>query len=288
MLANPAEALVAQKLQAFGRLEASFEASFPFAQDMQGQRRSSGIPVRHVVCYLHALYVCAAKDRLLGIPRLADRYEGEECLRAMRELQDGCTASTIALLERKLDGTSLADLTRALEPAPEGATPHELALRARQLHRGRQAVLNRLANRLQALDTLCGLSAEDLMRQVRQACAHYGHTKRQIERQLQELTTPLYQTLVHPALARRNIQVMERVGVKVVPEHAPEQAQLMPPEPAPAHHAMPAAPFAEEVIQPYYELTPPWHNNPANSRLLDTPEILVPPPEHGTLEQAQP
>ena len=282
MVASASTTLVAQKLQAFARLEQSFESSFTFAQEIQGQRRCSGVPVRHIVCYLHALYVCAVKDRLLGIPRTGDRYEGQECLRLLREFYDGVTAGVIALLERKLDGSSVAELTRELESAPPEATPAELAQRARQLRRGRQVLLNRLANRAQALDNLCGLAEEDLCRQVRQACTHHGHTPRQIERQLAELNTPVYQTFPHPDLARRNMLVMARLGVMAGDGHAHEYPAIESNE-----HTMPEPPFAEEVIHPYYDLTPPWHNNPADIHLRHTTEILMPPPETGSLGQAQ-
>ncbi|HEV7129830.1 MAG TPA: hypothetical protein VGN32_20525 [Ktedonobacterales bacterium] len=276
-------ALVAQKLHTFARLEPSFEAGFQFAQEIQGQRRFSGMPVRHIVYYLHALLVCALKDRLLGIPRAGDRYEGEECLRLMRQWQDGDSADVMALLERKLDGSSLADLTRTLELVSDAASAQERDGFARTLRRGRQVLLNRLANRLQAIDTLTGLSREDLIRQVRQACVHHGHTPAQIDRQLLELGTPLYQEMAHPALARRNMLVMARMGIQATDGRLPDREQDMA---RPSAHVMPERPYAEQVIAPYVPLSAPSHNNVAGVRFVDRPEIVILPLESDALGQA--
>jgi hypothetical protein len=56
-----------QKLEAFERLQAEFEASFHFVQEVHGQRRFSAFPVMETVHYLHALWVCECKDRLLSV-----------------------------------------------------------------------------------------------------------------------------------------------------------------------------------------------------------------------------
>ena len=56
-----------QKLEAFERLQSEFEASFHFVQEVHGQRRFSAFPVMETVHYLHALWVCECKDRLLSV-----------------------------------------------------------------------------------------------------------------------------------------------------------------------------------------------------------------------------
>ncbi|HKB47485.1 MAG TPA: hypothetical protein VKC57_07290, partial [Ktedonobacterales bacterium] len=60
-------ALVAEKLAAIDRLEPAFVASFQYVQDVQGQKRFAQFPISSTVEYLHALAVCDAKDRLLGV-----------------------------------------------------------------------------------------------------------------------------------------------------------------------------------------------------------------------------
>jgi hypothetical protein len=80
----PTERLAKQKLAAFERLQPEFEASFRFVQDVHGQRRFSAFPVIETVHYLHALWVCECKDRLLSIYRNTVRYEGHYCLDLLR------------------------------------------------------------------------------------------------------------------------------------------------------------------------------------------------------------
>jgi hypothetical protein len=72
--------VVAEKLATFEHLQPEFEASFRYIQDVQGQRRFPNFPIDAAVRYLHALWVCNCKDRLLSVPRTIERYEGERCL----------------------------------------------------------------------------------------------------------------------------------------------------------------------------------------------------------------
>ena len=65
VITSAGETLAKQKCDAFERLQREFEASFRFVQDVHGQRRFSTFPVKETVRYLHALWVCACKDRLL-------------------------------------------------------------------------------------------------------------------------------------------------------------------------------------------------------------------------------
>ncbi len=61
------EKLAEQKLAAFGRLQPEFEASFRFIQEVHGQKRCAAFPVTETVHYLHALWICECKDRLLSV-----------------------------------------------------------------------------------------------------------------------------------------------------------------------------------------------------------------------------
>jgi hypothetical protein len=61
------ETLAEQKLAAFEQLQPEFEARFRFVQEVHGQRRFAAFPVASTVSYLHALWVCECKDRLLNV-----------------------------------------------------------------------------------------------------------------------------------------------------------------------------------------------------------------------------
>ncbi len=61
--------LAEQKLAAFERLQPEFEASFRFVQEVHGQRRFATFPVAEMVHYLHALWICECKDRLLSVSK---------------------------------------------------------------------------------------------------------------------------------------------------------------------------------------------------------------------------
>ena len=61
------QTLVKQKLEAFERLQPEFEASFRFIQEVHGQKRCAAFPVTETVHYLHALWICECKDRLLSV-----------------------------------------------------------------------------------------------------------------------------------------------------------------------------------------------------------------------------
>jgi hypothetical protein len=83
-----AEKLAKQKLEAFERLQPEFEASFHFVQQVHGQRRFSTFPVMESVHYLHALWICECKDRLLSIYKNIERFEGRYCLDLLRRWQE--------------------------------------------------------------------------------------------------------------------------------------------------------------------------------------------------------
>src|SRR5438309_11672630 len=90
------EKLAKQKLEAFERLQSEFEASFQFVQQVHGQRRFSTFPVTESVHYLHALWICECKDRLLSIYKNIGRYEGSYCLDLLKRWQEGDSTNVIA------------------------------------------------------------------------------------------------------------------------------------------------------------------------------------------------
>src|SRR5207248_843883 len=247
--------LINQKLAAFERLQSEFEVSFRFIQQVHGQKRFSSFPVDHAVRYLHALWVCECKDRLLSIYKNIERYEGRQCLELLLGWQEDDTASVVAFLNRKLDMLPLADITRQLQEARQRHKDDGLPER---LMHGRLVMLNRGMNLFQALDAIFALPDDELVREVQVACAQYGHHPSQIERQLAELDTPLYSYVPHQALAQRNIVLMNKLGVNVMnkPADQPGQRSWKVLEPV-----EPMSPYAEHVIVGYQELTSPLHNN---------------------------
>ena len=133
------ENLAKQKIQAFDQVQSEFEASFLFIQQIHGQRRFSTFPVLETVHYLHALWICECKDRLLSIYKNIERYEGRECLNLLLRWQEKDTPDVIAFLHAKLDGFPFVQLTQQIMDA-QNAHPVDEALVKRLLH-GRQTLL---------------------------------------------------------------------------------------------------------------------------------------------------
>lgn len=255
--------LVEEKLATFARIEQLFEVSFQFVQEVQGQRRFSTFPIAYTVGYLHALCVCDRKDRLLSVPRMGDRYEGEHCLELLRDWQNGHFTGVVQFLQRKLDGLTFAEVTRQLEAARLGSDLDAVAL---HLERGRLVLLRRGINLHLALEPIFSLRDHTVNQQVREACAYYGHTPEQIEEQLRELRSPAYAFVRHPALAQRNMVLMDRVGVRAAKAKAGyAEGEL----PLPDGQADGDGAFAEQLIESYVLLTAPGHNNPAGVRFTD-------------------
>lgn len=96
-------AVIAEHLAAFERLQPEFAASFLYVQEVQGQRRHPTFPIEASVRYLHALWVCACKDRLLSAPRTMERYEGRRCLELLERWQTGESAGVVEFLQHKLE-----------------------------------------------------------------------------------------------------------------------------------------------------------------------------------------
>lgn len=258
--------LIKQKLEAFERLQDEFEASFHFVQDVHGQKRFASFPVVESVRYLHSLWVCECKDRLLSVYKNIKRYEGHYCLELLRWWQEGNTADAVDFLNRKLDLMPFADITRQVH---EARYRHKSDGLARRLEHGRLVLLNRGMNLMQALDAIFGMSEDDLLREVQVACAQYGHHTSQIEKQLAEMETPLYDYMPHQLLAQRNMALMNKMGVTVMtgPTDLPGQRSWRVLEPTD-----PPGPFAEHVFEGYVPLTLPDHNNITRLRFVDLPE----------------
>ncbi|MFL5625244.1 MAG: hypothetical protein ACJ788_06560 [Ktedonobacteraceae bacterium] len=258
--------LVHQKLAAFEKFQAEFEASFRFKQDVHGLKRFSAFPVSYTVRYLHALWVCECKDRLLSIYKNIERYEGRVCLELLRNWQAGDTASVVAFLNRKLDVLPLADITRQLQEARQRHKDDGLPER---LAHGRMVMLNRGINLMQALDAIFSLPEDQLLKEVHVACMQFGHHPSQIEEQLAEMESPLYSYVPHQLLAQQNMVMMNKLGIDVMnkPSDQPGQRSWRVLEPV-----EPMRPYAEHVIAGYLEMTSPLHNNISAHRFVDRPE----------------
>lgn len=267
MAANSAiQELVRQKLDAFEQLTPAFVECFPFVQQVHGQRRFSTFPVAQTVFYLHSLWVCECKDRLLSIYKNIERYEGVYCLELMRRWQEGMTADVVDFLNRKLDLLPLSDLTRQIHEARLAGADDGLV---RRLMGGRGTLLNRGMNLMQMCDAIFALSEEQLLDEVRAACQQYGHQLEQIEQQVAQFDEPLYAHVTSQALAQRNMEVMNRMGVQVMsrPADQPGERSQRVLEPTKEPHS-----FAEQVIEGYVEMTAPWRNNAREVRFGHYPE----------------
>lgn len=257
-----------QKLLAFKQLQPEFEASFRFVQHMHGQRRFAALSVAETVYYLHALWVCECKERILSVHKNIGRYEGKYCLDLLRGWQEGETAAVVAFLQRKLDALSFAEIMRQIQEAQTVRHAGD-GLLLRLVH-GRLVLLNRGMNLLQALDGIFALSEEDLLREVHIACSNYGHTPSQIEQQLAEVDDPLFSYAPHQFLAERNMLVMYTLGmnVMILPTDLPGERSWKVVAPTES-----LRPFAESVIRGYLELISPTHNNLRRYRFVDRPEV---------------
>ena len=258
--------LVQLKIDAFEHLQPEFEASFQFVQDVHGQRRFPSFPVSDSVRYLHALWICECKGRLLSVPKTVKEYEGKHCLELLRLWQQGDTASVVNFLQHKLDMLPLGQITQQYSEAYHLQRDDGLAQR---LAHGRRILLNRGFNLMQALDAIFMLSEDALSGEVSAACERYGHLPEQIERQLEEMNSALYSYVPNQVLAQRNMMVMNALGINVTfrPSDLPglRSWRVLPP-------TEPLSPYAEHVVEGYQELISPFHNNIKGDRFVDRPE----------------
>lgn len=265
--AQTTQSIVSQKLAAFDQLQDEFEASFRFVQEVHGQKRFETFPVEHIVRYLHALWLCECKERLLSIYKNIERYEGRYCLELLAAWQAGDTAPVVLFLQRKLDTMPFADLTRQIQEAQREGGDYGLA--ERLLH-GRLTLLNRGMNLMHALDAIFALPDEQLLaKEVQVACERYGYTPAEINRLLADMDLPIYAYIPQQALAERNMVVMNKLGVEVMskPVDQPGNRSWRVLEPV-----EPMQPFAEHLIFDYQPLFAPLYNNIRGVRFTDRPE----------------
>ncbi len=233
--------LAHRKLEAFGRIEKEFIASFRFVEEVHGQRRFTAFSVADSVRYLHALSICERKDLLLSVPHTVQRYEGARCLELLRDWQEGHTASVVAFIHHRLDDQPFGELSHQIEDA----THAKDAPLAHRLISGRAVLLNRLFTLAYALDAIFALEPKQLRSEARAACKRLGHTPDQIDRQLAELRSDLYAYAPNPALARRNMIVMNGIGLHMTDADGDRPGErtdrVRPPAP-------PVAPYADAPI----------------------------------------
>lgn len=259
--------IVKQKLEAFDRLQPEFEASFQFTVDVHGQKRFESSSIADIVRYLHALWICECKDRLLSIYKNVERHEGRTCLELLRRWQEeGDSSDVMAFLQRKLDMLPLATITCQIH---EARFKHRNDGLAQRLISGRKILLNRGINMMQAFDAIVALSEEALLKEVREACLCYNHLPEQVARQLAEFDAPLFAYIPHQALARRNMTVMNKLTIDGIhlPADLPSYRSWRVVSPV-----EPLSPFAEHIVAGYLELTSPVHNNIRAERFVDRPE----------------
>lgn len=239
--ASAASALAQRKLRAFARIEAEFTTSFRYVEEIHGQGRFETQSVAGLTRYLHALWVCELKDRLLSVPQSAARYEGARALALLRGWQEGQTASVVAFIHRRLDDQPFAELTRQIE-ASQTAGDEVGVMR---LTSGRAVLLNRLFTLAHALDAIFALEPERLRAEVIAEATTLGHSRAQIGRQLSMLRSDLYRYAPHPTLARRNMLLMNSAGMRmsdVDGDRPGERTRRVQPG------APPAAPYAQSPI----------------------------------------
>jgi len=218
---TPESQLVVEKLAEFDRISGEVLANFPYVQDVHGQRRFTSFPILATVHYLHALWICNCKDMLLSVPVTGrrrkgsddrfERYEGQYALELLRQWQEGNTADLVDFLELKLDYAPFGLIMRSFEAAVRNG---DRAL-ARRLAHGRGILLNRTHNLVCALRNIFALLPDRQVREVRDACAQYGHTIEQCDDQIAAMKSALFSYVPHPDLARRNMQLMNALGVKI-------------------------------------------------------------------------
>ena len=250
--------LALAKLAAFQRIEAEFLRSFRFMEILQGQQRLPVCTVTDSVRFLHALWICECKDKLLSIPQTMGRYEGRRCLELMRSWQEGDTGAVVGFLQRKLNNLSTAELTTLIQEARVSGND---AL-ADRLEHGRGVMVNRGFHLMQILDALFALPHQLLREHVRFACAELGHAPAQIEPQIAEMDSPLYAYAPHPLLARHNMLLMNELGISVTSSFADQPGNRTPRVEA---AISPQPSYAELTVPGEMTLISALRNNPGST-----------------------
>jgi hypothetical protein len=191
-------------------------------------------------------------------------YEGRLSLELLQSWQeDSDTASVVEFLIHKLDMLPLEGISRQIQMVQRTHMNDKLA---RRLVHGRMVMLNRGMNLFQALDSIFALPEEELQNAVSVACEKLGHRPEQIVQQLRELNSPLFAFVPHQVLARRNMMVMNKLGVSVLSQPA-DQSDWR--SWRVSNSTAPFSPFAEHIVQPYLDMTSPNHNNMKREALAD-------------------
>lgn len=266
--------LIEAKLEAFQRIEDEFRRCFEFVQQVQGERRFESVSVADAVRYLHALWVCDIKDHLLSVPKTIRRYEGRLCLALLHAWQAGDTAPVVDFLQRKLDMLPLVDVTIQIQRA--AADGNERLLR--RLMHGRANMLNREHNLCTALDAIFRPLPRELTGEVAGACREYGHTPEEIAEQIAQIQSPVYAFLPHPDLARRNMIVMNSLGVALTDNPASRPGDRTARVAVPT---IPAAPYAQVTIPGEMTLASMGWNNPRHLDLANAVEAVDAPDSLG-------
>ena len=268
--------VVAEKLATFDHLQPEFEASFRYIQDVQGHQRFPTFPINAAVRYLHALWVCECKDRLLSVPRTIERYEGMLCLELLHRWQAGEVTEVVEFLQRKLDSQPFSVLTRQIETLQRQEDERASALSQgtfiERLKHGRLILLNRAMNLMHALEPIFTLPPQRVLSDVQAACVHYGHQPEQIKQQLAALQTDLYAFVAHPALAQKNMLAMNKLGIQVTSDASDQPGQR---SARIAEPTMPDRPYAQEVIEGYVEMTSLRHNNLSGHQFVYLPVVIT-------------
>jgi hypothetical protein len=267
--------LVREKLAAFDQLDPAFRESFLYVQRMHGEARFPSVPVAEIVRYLHALFVCHCKDGLLSVPTTTTRYDRRRALDLLEGWQKGETLPVVEFLETKLDMMSFLPVARELEVAEASG----LEDAARRLRHGLGIQLNRAHNLHMALDAIFGVPREALLDEVRGACAEFGHTSDELRTQREWLETPLYSYEPHAELARRNMLVMNELGVQVTSElvdrpGARTSRVLRGTGPLPAYAENPL-PNQTEFTPPPYSTLPYFPTETPPPVAAEGPEVIV-------------
>ena len=263
MATESTEALIQQKLAAFDQIHTAFTASFRFVQALHGQQRFDRLSVGDAVRYLKGRWLIECKDRLLSVSRTMRLREGQRCLELLTAWQQGDTASVVDYLQLRLDTEPFALITQQIHDAAKDANGSGLVER---LTHGRLVLLNRGMNLMHLLEAIFMQPEAELLQEVRTLCANEGLTPANIATYLAEFSSPLYAHLPHPALAQRNMLVMNDLGINVLerPEDLPGLRSWR----VNAATEMAGA-FAETFIADYHELSAPWHNNVQGVRFAD-------------------
>lgn len=267
--------IVREKLAAFDQIEPAFRESFVYVEQMHGEARLNGVSVAGIVHYLHALFLCHVKDALLSVPTTTTRYDRRSALDLLEGWQRGETLPVIAFLEVKLVLPQFVELFGELHGTEDVGDERG----TQRLRHGLQILLNRVHNLTSALETLAGLPQAAIVDEVQGACVEFGHTPDEIRTQREWFANPCYSYMPHPELARRNMLVMNSLGVAVTanPGDLPGErtARVAPgTEPLPSYASNPL-PHQRTFSPPPFSTPPYFPTNVPPPVASEGPEVII-------------